>query len=99
MNKCSRKPLEKLSDAAIKRLGPGWHAVGGVLGLTLRVGPGEAKSWVLKIDLGGQTRNVGIGSYYRVTPAKARRLAAGMRRNLVAWRDGVMSAPLKLPPA
>lgn len=76
------KIAKELSAIEVKRLSrPGWHAVGGVAGLLLQIreplqnGAPMARSWILRIRIGGQRRPVGLGSYPQVSLAEARALA------------------------
>jgi len=54
---------------------PGIHAVGGVAGLSLQVTPRGARSWVLRVMIGGKRREMGLGGYPDVTLAGAREKA------------------------
>lgn len=57
----------------VKRLTvPGFHAVGGVQGLHLRVNEGEGRSWILRVTIGDKRRDVGLGSYPTVSLAQAK---------------------------
>ncbi len=58
--------VQKLAGA------PGLHFVGGVHGLALQVISAGAKSWILRIVVGGKRREMGLGPYPEVTLAKAR---------------------------
>jgi integrase len=66
----------------------GEHAVGGVPGLILQVGAGEASSWILRVTVGrhghgGQRRaEIGLGPFPAVTLAQARELASQMRQQI-----------------
>ncbi len=51
---------------------PGLHFVGGVHGLALQVTSAGAKSWILRMVVGGKRREMGLGPYPEVTLAKAR---------------------------
>lgn len=56
-----------------KRAGTvGLHFVGGVHGLALQVTGAGAKSWILRVVIGGKRREMGLGPYPEVTLAKAR---------------------------
>lgn len=70
-----------------KRAGvPGLHFVGGVHGLALQVTGGGAKSWILRVPIGGKRREMGLGPYPEVTLAKAREKAREARELI---RSGV----------
>lgn len=49
----------------------GLHFVGGVHGLALQVTSAGAKSWILRMVVGGKRREMGLGAYPEVTLAKA----------------------------
>lgn len=63
-------------------------------GLMLVVKPSGAKSWVLRYQLNGRRRDMGLGPYPEITLAVAREKALAARRHLV---DGV--DPLTVRPA
>ena len=63
---------------------PGRHADGG--GLYLSVGPGEAKRWVFLFRWRGRLKEMGLGSFYAVTLARAREKAFAARAQLA---DGI----------
>jgi integrase len=63
---------------------PGRYAVGGVAGLILVVTASGARSWVLRVRMGGRRREFGLGSYPTITLSQARQRA---REHLDAiWR-------------
>ena len=59
--------------AALDR--PGRHAVGGVSGLTLKVTPSGARSWVLRTHVDGKRQEFGLGGYPTTTLEQARKRA------------------------
>lgn len=66
------KKAKELSSLAVKRISKqGLHSVGGVAGLRLRV-RGGARSWILKISIGGKRREIGLGRFPDVSLAVAR---------------------------
>lgn len=75
-----------LSDPAVnsKRKAPGYYLDGH--GLYLQVGPGSARSWVLRYTLNKKTREMGLGSVDTFGLAKARERALHYRQ-LIA--DGI----------
>ena len=78
----------QLSAAQVKTVtAPGTHADGD--GLTLRVSDTGAKSWVMRLTVDGQRRNVGLGGYPLVGLAEARKLAAEHRRIVLDGGDPV----------
>ncbi|WP_422028478.1 tyrosine-type recombinase/integrase [Roseovarius sp.] len=75
------KIADELSALEIKKLkhpGGRWNAVinvGGVTGLQMQITPAGAKSWLLRVTVGGKRRKVGLGSYPTITLAAARERA------------------------
>jgi len=65
---------------------PGLHFVGGVQGLAMQVTAGGARSWTLRIVIGGKRRDMGLGSYPGVLLAMAREKAREAREHV---RQGV----------
>ena len=64
---------KELSALEVKRLTkPGWHAVGGVPGLLLQIKSPVAKSWILRVRIGGARHPIGLGPYPQITLATAR---------------------------
>ena len=61
-------------------------------GLMLLVKPSGARSWVLRYQLDGRRRDMGLGPYPEVTLAAAREKALAARRQLVEGVD-----PLNVP--
>ncbi len=73
----------ELSPLAVRRIAtPGLHAVGGVSGLHLRVVATGARSWVLRVMVGGKRRDIGLGSYPSVSLAEARERAREVRNKV-----------------
>lgn len=68
---------------------PGYHAVGGVAGLTLQITPTGARSWILRASVGGRPREIGLGGYPGVSLARARRKAQDLRDQIVNGLDPV----------
>ena len=89
------KVVKALTALEVNRLStPGLHTVGAVPGLYLRILPPPAASrgWILRINIGGARRDLGLGGYPAVSLAQAREAARG-KRQLV--RDGVDPAVQK----
>ncbi|WP_417539766.1 tyrosine-type recombinase/integrase [Marinobacter sp.] len=78
MGKLNPKQVENLSE-------PGTHEDGE--GLRLAVKPSGRKSWVLRFQIGGKRREMGIGSYPEVSLKEARLVAAGHRKQLANGID------------
>ena len=73
------KPLNDLQVRRFTRVG--WHAVGGVAGLLLQVRKPKKecaqvpRSWILRVMVGDERQQIGLGSYPQVTLAEAREQA------------------------
>lgn len=81
------KKAKELSPIEVSRLTkPGRYAVGVVDGLHLEVSSAEARSWVLRIMVGGKRRDMGLGGYPAVTLAQARDEARKARAKV---REGI----------
>lgn len=79
--------VREMSALEVKRLTqPGRHAVGGVSGLYLFIGPGAKRCWTLRATIGGHRRELGLGAYPDVSLAQAREAARAARQQI---RDGV----------
>lgn len=74
------KRSKELSAIEVKRLAePGFHSVGGVPGLHLRINDGDGKSWILRSVVNERRRDIGLGGYPDVSLATARETAREMR--------------------
>lgn len=74
------KKAKELGALEVSRITKtGLHAVGGVAGLQLQVTQNAAKSWILRIQVGGKRRDMGLGGYPDVTLAQAREKARQAR--------------------
>jgi integrase len=80
------KRAREMSALEVSRLGNGRHAVGGVAGLYLYV-DGNARSWVLRMKVGGRRREAGLGPHPEVRLAKAREIAARYRESVREGND------------
>ncbi|WP_374763259.1 tyrosine-type recombinase/integrase [Yunchengibacter salinarum] len=85
------RAAKELTAAEVRRIAaPGFHAVGGVAGLGLRVSPtGASRSWVLRYYIGGRRKNAGLGRFPDVTLAQARERAREFRDQLWQGVDPV----------
>jgi hypothetical protein len=83
------KVAKALTSLEVKRLGAGFHPVGGAPGLALIVRESGARSWILRTMVGGKRRDIGLGSYPEVTLARAREKAAqtkdAVRQGVALW--------------
>lgn len=74
------KIADEMTALAVRRLnGPGFHAVGGVQGLHLRISRSGARSWILRATVGSKRRDIGLGSFPTVTLSQARESAREAR--------------------
>ncbi|MCC4115344.1 integrase arm-type DNA-binding domain-containing protein [Aromatoleum toluclasticum] len=84
------KKAKELSALEVQRLTkPGLYAVGGVAGLQLQVLPSGARTWVLRVVIGGKRRDMGLGGYPDVTLAGAREKAREARVLIEEGKDPI----------
>lgn len=76
-----------LSARKVDTAGPGRHGDG--RGLFLYVKPTGARSWVLRYQVQGRRRDLGLGPYPDVTLAMARERAAKARRLIAEGQDPI----------
>lgn len=80
----------ELGALAVSRIATaGYHAVGGVAGLYLQVLPTGGRTWILRADIGGRRREMGLGGYPSVTLCGAREAARGARDLIRAGIDPI----------
>ena len=72
--------MPKLTDRAVKTAGAGRHGDGD--GLHLIVSESGRKKWVMRFQLNGARRDMGLGSYPAVSLAEARIAAADARKQI-----------------
>lgn len=90
VGKVMPKRARELSAIEVKRLvTPGFHAVGGVPGLFLRVNEGAGRSWILRVTVNRRRRDIGLGGFPEVTLAAAREAARAAREKIRAGIDPV----------
>ena len=90
------KRAKELTAMAVAKLkAPGRYAVGGAEGLHLRITEVGTRLWVLRISVGDQRRDVGLGNADDVSLSQARDAARDARR---AVRLGEDPAPRKVKP-
>lgn len=80
--------MGKLTVVGARNATPGRHADG--LGLYLLVKPTLAKSWLLRVQVAGQRRDIGLGGFTDLTLAEAREEAARLRKVARAGGDPVL---------
>lgn len=76
-----------LSAQKVKTAGPGRHGDG--RGLFLYVKPSGARSWVLRYQVQGRRRDLGLGSFPDVSLAMARDRASEARRLIAEGEDPI----------
>lgn len=76
------KVAKQLSDRAVAAIKTeGRHAVGGVAGLHLRVSTGY-RGWILRVKVGDQRKDMGLGAYPAVSLQEAREKARKIHDDL-----------------
>jgi integrase len=83
----SSKQLSAIAVANINRRGINF--VGGVRGLGINVAQSGSKSWILRYQIGGKRRDMGLGGYSDISLAAARDLARSARIKLAQGIDPV----------
>lgn len=87
------KIAKELGALAVSKLTqPGLHMVGGVAGLALQVSPTGARSWILRVMVGGKRREIGLGAYSQkgMGVAEARAKALQLREDIEQGIDPVL---------
>jgi integrase len=81
---------KELQALAVSRINsPGLHSVGGVSGLALQVTSTGARSWILRVMVGGKRRDMGLGGFPDVTLAGAREAARAAREKIKSGIDPI----------
>ncbi len=81
---------KQLTDLEVKNLTRvGRHAVGGVVGLCKQVSSSSSASWILKATIGGQQKELGLGSCSAVTLKDARDKARQLRAQITRGIDPI----------
>ena len=84
------RKARELSPLEVRRLDqPGRWSVGGVDGLALQVTRSGARSWVLRLAVCGQQREMGLGSFPSVTLAEAGDKARRHRAQVAEGSDPI----------
>ena len=82
---------KELGPLAVKGLThAGLHPVGGVAGLMLQVSPTGTRSWLLRVKVGDERREIGLGAFPGVTLALAREKAQQTRDDITKGIDPVL---------
>lgn len=83
---------KELGPLQVQRLtAPGWHAVGGVSGLYLKIVVTGARMWVLRATVGNRRRDMGLGGFPSVTLAGAREKAREARLLIEKGTDPILA--------
>lgn len=84
------KKAQELKALDVSRIvTPGFHSVGGVAGLHLRVSDSGARSWILRAVIGSKRRDIGLGGFPDVPLAAARDKARDTRAKIEQGIDPV----------
>lgn len=84
------RKAKELSALAVANLTqPGMHAVGGAAGLYLAVGQGGGRSWIVRVNVDGKRREMGLGGFPTVSLAAARAKARAARTDSAMGLDPV----------
>lgn len=92
-----RHPYQRLTDAVVRQARSGRHVDGN--GLHLLVRPNGARSWVQRLVILGNRRDLGLGGYPLVTLATARKVAEENRRVARSGGDPVAAPSRKAVPS
>ena len=74
-----KRMAEKRGFELSKLVEPGFHPIGGVPGLYLNVANRDARSWILRLSVGGRRREMGLGPYPEVSHVQAKDKAKAAR--------------------
>ena len=86
------KIAKELTPLAISKIkNQGWHAVGHVAGLGLKVSSTGARSWVLRVMVAGKRREFGLGGFPTTQLASAKERARAFRDQIFAGNDPTVS--------
>lgn len=88
--------MPKLTVKGVEKAPAGRHGDGG--GLYLLVKPTGARSWLLRIQVDGRRRDVGLGSIAKLSLAEARDEAAKLRKHALNGRDPIVERDRKEHP-
>ncbi|MDB5714165.1 MAG: hypothetical protein JWO15_1562 [Sphingomonadales bacterium] len=79
--------MGKLNALGVKNAKTGRHGDGA--GLYLLVKPSGARSWMLRVQMNGKRRDVGLGSIAALSLSEAREKAAELRKHALNGRDPI----------
>src|SRR5690242_17998558 len=79
--------MAKLTATGVKHAKPGRHAAGE--GLYLLVSQSGAKSWMLRVQVHGRRRDIGLGSTAELSLEEARDKARDLRKIAKSGRDPI----------
>jgi hypothetical protein len=82
--------MARLTDRAVKTAAVGRHGDGD--GLHLMVSESGRKKWVMRFQMNGARRDMGLGPYPAVTLAEARIVAADARKQIAQDVDSPVRA-------
>lgn len=84
------KLLKPKTELQIKQINQtGLHAVGGTSGLYLQVKSDRAKSWILRANVAGKRRDIGLGSYSIISLREAREKALAAKQQIQSGIDPI----------
>lgn len=82
------KVAKELTPLAVSKIkDTGWHAVGHVSGLGLKVAPSGSRAWVLRTMFAGKRREFGLGGFPTISLASARERARSTLDKIYAGTD------------
>jgi integrase len=86
------KVAKELTPLAVSKIkGTGWHAVGHVSGLGLKVAPSGSRAWVLRTTVAGKRREFGLGGFPTISLASARERARSTLDKIYEGTDPAMA--------
>ena len=84
------KIAKPLTAIEVKRLdGEGFHMVGTVSGLGLKISASGARSWILRTQITSRRTDMGLGAYPAITLARAHELARDAKDAIKDGRDPI----------
>lgn len=84
-----RKSRELTAIEVSRLKQPGLHSIGGVAGLQMQITAAGARTWVLRVMIGGKRRDMGLGGFPDVPLADARRRAREARDRIEQGIDPI----------